>query len=136
MIFGFNTEAVGKDAVYHVQTEDRGARNPVVDSIIYVGGKIVDRRRTPYVPSEVTQAQIEEMVRKQHKELVETIRSGVYMRPEAAAKAAPPPRAGYSMQLSNGDDLCRDGQLCFDVTVRENGAAPAAQPPQAPRNVS
>lgn len=132
MIFGFNTEAVGKDAVYHVQTEDRGARNPVVDSIIYVGGKIVDRRKTPYAPSEVTQAQIEEMVRKQHKELVDAIRSGVYVRPEGPAKADPPP-AGYSIQLSNGDALCRDGQLCFDFTVRENGAAAAAQ---TPKNVS
>src|SRR3990167_6424881 len=69
MIFGFNTDVTGKDAVYHVQTEDRGVRNPVVDSIIYVGGKIVDRRRTPYVPAEATQAQIEEMVRQQHKQL-------------------------------------------------------------------
>jgi len=130
MIFGFNTEAVGKDAVYHVQTEDRGARNPVVDSIIYVGGKIVDRRKTPYAPAEVTQAQIEEMVRKQHKELVDAIRSGVYVRPEAPAKADSPPPAGYSIQLANGDDLCRDGQLCFEFTVRENGAAAAARTPQ------
>ena len=127
MIFGFNTEAIGKDAVYHVQTEDRGARNPVIDSIIYVGGKIVDRRRTPYVPAEVTQAQIEEMVRKQHKELVDAIRSGTYVRPEGPAKADPPPPAGYSIQLSNGGDLCREGQLCFDFTVRENGNSPAAQ---------
>jgi hypothetical protein len=136
MIFGFNTEAVGKDAVYHVQTEDRGARNPVVDSIIYVGGKIVDRRKTPYAPAEVTQAQIEEMVRKQHKELVDAIRSGAYVRPEGPAKSDPPPPAGYSIQLSNGDDLCRDGQLCFEFTVRENGAAAAAQTPHALKNVS
>lgn len=129
MIFGFNTEAVGKDAVYHVQTEDRGAKNPVVDSIIYVGGKIVDRRRTAYVPAEVTQAQIEELVRKQHKELVEAIRSGVYVRPEQATKAAPPP-TGYSLELLNAEDLCRGGQLCFEFSVRENGKAAALPTPQ------
>ena len=135
MIFGFNTEAVGKDGVYHVQTEDRGAKNPVIDSMIYMGGKIVDRRRTPYVPSELSTAQIEEMVRKQHKELVDAIRSGTYVRPEGPAKADPPP-AGYSIQLSSGDDLCRDGQLCFRITVRENGTTAAAQAPQAPKNIS
>ena len=54
MIFGFNTDVTGKDAVYHVQTEDRGAKHPVIDSIIYVSGRIVDRRQTPYVPGEVT----------------------------------------------------------------------------------
>ena len=130
MIFGFNTEAVGKDAVYHVQTEDRGAKNPVIDSMIYVGGKIVDRRKTPYVPSKVTQAEIEEMVRKQHKELVDTIRSGEYVRPAAAAKAEPPAPTGYSIELRNGEQLCRDGQLCFELTVRENGK------PGAPAHVS
>ena len=133
MTFGFNTEAVGKDAVYHVQTEDRGAKNPVIDSMIYVGGKIVDRRRTPYVPSEVSQAQIEEIVRKQHKELVDAIRSGAYVRAEAPPKADPPPPADYSIQLLNGDDLRRDGQLCFEITVRENGKTDAHQ---APKNVS
>ena len=79
MIFGFNTDVTGKDAVYHVQTEDRGARNPVVDSIVYVGGKIVDRRRTRYVPEEVTPEQVEKMVRKQHKGLVEAIRTGQFV---------------------------------------------------------
>ena len=76
MIFGFNTDVSGKDAVYHVQTEDRGVKNPVIDSIVYVGGEIVDRVRTPYVPQETDQAEIEAMVRNQHRQLVESIRSG------------------------------------------------------------
>src|SRR5581483_577150 len=59
MIFGFNTDVPGKDAVYHVQTEDRGAKNPVIESMIYVGGKILGRRRTPYVPSELSREKIE-----------------------------------------------------------------------------
>jgi hypothetical protein len=81
----------------------------------------------------VTQAQIEEMVRKQHKELVDAIRSGAYVRPESPTKAEASTPAGYSIQLANGDDLCRDGQLCFEFTIRENGAAASAQ---TPRNVS
>ena len=129
MIFGFNTDVVGKDATYHVQTEDRGAKHPIIDSIIYVSGRIVDRRRTSYVPSEATQAQIEEMVRKQHKELVEAIRSGTFV-PSGDSHSADPPPAGYTIQLLNGADLWREDQLYFELAVRENGKN------QAPHNVS
>ena len=129
MIFGFNTDVVGKDATYHVRTEDRGAKHPVIDSIIYVSGRIVDRRRTSYVPAEVTQAQIEEMVRKQHKELVEAIRSGTFV-PSGDSHPADPPAPGYTIQLLNGADLYRDDQLYFELAVRENGKN------QAPHNVS
>src|SRR5262245_29991046 len=132
MIFGFNTDVAGKDGSYHVQTEDRGAKHPVIDSIIYMGGgKIVDRRRTEYDPAQVTPKQIEEMVRKQHKELVDAIRSGAYVRPPSAdEKPAAPlatngpgymPVPGYMIDLLNADDLSLDGQLCFDISVRENG---------------
>ena len=127
MIFGFNTDVTGTDAVYHVQTEDRGTKNPIIDSIIYVGGKIVDRRRTSYDPSQVAPAQIEEMVRKQHKELVEAIRSGTFVPTgnSAAAGAAGP--AGYTVELLNSADLYRDGQLCFELAVREKAHAAVPQ---------
>lgn len=130
MIFGFNTDVVGKDATYHVQTEDRGAKHPVIDSIIYVSGRIVDRRRTSYVPAEVTQAQIEEMVRKQHKELVEAIRSGTFVLSGNTHSPDPSAPAGYTIQLLNGAALCHDDQLYFELAVRENGKN------QAPHNVS
>ena len=118
MIFGFNTDVPGKDAVYHVQTEDRGEKNPVIDSIIYVGGKIVDRRRTPYVPSEVTPELLSEMVRKQHRELVEAIRTGTFV-PSGTPAAS---RDGYDVRLLNPTDLSRGDQLQFEVSLAEKGA--------------
>ncbi|MBI4458729.1 MAG: hypothetical protein HY648_01555 [Acidobacteria bacterium] len=125
MIFGFNTDVPGKNAVYHVQTEDRGSRNPVIDSIIYVGGKIVDRRRTPYAPTETSQQQIEEIVRKQHKELVEAIRSGHFVPSvPSVASAESVASGGYSIQLLNPTDVYRDGELQFELRVRENQQAP------------
>ena len=62
MIFGYNTDVKSGDVVYHVQTEDRGEKNPVIDSVIYVKGRIVDRRRTPYQPGQVTPDKLQEMV--------------------------------------------------------------------------
>ena len=125
MIFGFNTDVDGKDAVYHVQTEDRGEKNPVIDSIIYIKGKIVDRRRTPYVPSEVTTAHIEEMVRQQHRSLVEEIRSGTFSPSGTPLPQSEPPATGYDVRLQNPADLVRGPNLQFEFSLAHKGTAPA-----------
>src|SRR3972149_1113966 len=119
MIFGFNTDVPGKDGVYHVQTEDRGARNPVVESIVYVGGKIMGRRRTPYVVAEVTQARIEKMVRRQHKELVEAIRAGTWAPAGGAHPAPAPPPKGYAIELLNPAEIRHGEYLRFRLAVRD-----------------
>ena len=41
MITGFNTDVKHDGSVYHVQTEARGRDNPVLESLVYVGGTIV-----------------------------------------------------------------------------------------------
>jgi hypothetical protein len=87
MIFGFNTDVQGADGLYHVQTEDRGARNPVVESIVYVGGKILGKKRTAYDPASWSKEQIEEAVRLQHKDMTESVRNGSWVPPAQAANA-------------------------------------------------
>src|ERR1051325_10263563 len=80
MIFGFNTDVHGKDATYHVQTEDRGVKNPVVDSIVYVGGQVGDRVRTPSSPDRETQQDIKSIFPNHQRELVGAFRSGSFRR--------------------------------------------------------
>ncbi|MBI2817874.1 MAG: hypothetical protein HYX72_13145 [Acidobacteria bacterium] len=126
MIFGFNTDVHVNDTTYHVQTEDRGAKKPIVDSMIYVGGKIVDRVRTPYDVGTVPQAEIEAMVRNQHRQLVEAIRSG-----ELVPPSAPPPEptadpSGYGIRLMNPREISMYGQFRFELCVWDRTkAAPA-----------
>src|ERR1035437_7705289 len=117
MIFGFNTDVPANGKTYHVQTEDRGAKNPAVDSIIYLGGKIIDRVRTPYDFAKSTQEQIETLVHNQHRELVESIRSGSFAPQAAAPEPEVPPPSGYGIRLLNPGDIERDGQLCFEIAV-------------------
>ena len=117
MIFGFNTDVPVKNTVYHVQTEDRGAQNPVIDSIIYIGGRIVGRVRTPYIPQVVGPSQIETMLRKQHRQLVESVRSGNFSPAgEPPSAAAPLPR-GYAVRLLNPSSISRGKNLVFVVSV-------------------
>lgn len=117
MIFGFNTDVPANGKTYHVQTEDRGAKNPIVDSIIYLGGKIIDRVRSPYDFAMTTQEQIETMVRHQHRELVESIRLGTFTPQGAALGPDGPQPSGYGIRLLNPGDIERGGQLCFEIAV-------------------
>ena len=130
MIFGFNTDVPAKEGIYHVQTEDRGPKRPVIESIIYVGGKIMGRKRTSYVREEVSQGRIEEMVRRQHKDLVEAIRAGTWVPSGNApqAKSAPPAPKGYAIRLMNPDNVRHGEFLRFQLSVQdkaENAPAPA-----------
>ena len=44
MITGFNTDVKYKGVVYHVQTEDKGTANPLIETLIYKGGEILGSR--------------------------------------------------------------------------------------------
>jgi hypothetical protein len=48
MITGHNTDITYNGVVYHVQTEDKGSSNPVIETLVYKGGEILDARRTSY----------------------------------------------------------------------------------------
>src|ERR1019366_7225907 len=48
VITGFNTDVKHDTKVFHVQTEDRGLANPVVESLVYVGGEILLSKKSPY----------------------------------------------------------------------------------------
>ena len=117
MIFGFNTNVPWNGAVYHVQTEDRGVKNPVIDSIISIGGKIVDRVRTPYIPQVVGPSQIETMLQKQHWQLVESIRSGSFSPAGEQPSTAVPLPDGYAVRLQNPASIYRGDKLVFAVSV-------------------
>ncbi|HQQ76572.1 MAG TPA: hypothetical protein PLB01_04400 [Thermoanaerobaculia bacterium] len=80
MITGFNTDVKHADRVYHVQTEDRGVANPVVESLVYVGGEILLSKKSPYqdliTGDRVDEKALREMMDLQHRRVIEAIRRG------------------------------------------------------------
>ena len=48
MITGYNTDVEFDGVVYHVQTEDKGLRTPLILSLVYVKGEILAAKRAPY----------------------------------------------------------------------------------------
>ena len=79
MIGGFNSEIEHNGTVFHVQTEDKGRSNPVIESLIYVGGQVVVSRRDEYADLVQRQASDEEVgdrMDRQHKLMIAAIKSG------------------------------------------------------------
>lgn len=82
MITGYNTDVRHGSRVYHVQTEDKGLSNPRIETLIYVGGEILDSYRssyeeltaTPPVPEAAIQIRMDE----QHKAIIRDIKNGKY----------------------------------------------------------
>jgi len=48
VLTGFNTDVEYDGVVYHVQTEDKGLRTPIILSLVYTGGEILASKRSPY----------------------------------------------------------------------------------------
>lgn len=79
VLTGYNTDIEHGGTTYHVQTEDKGRSNPLVESLVYARGEILYSRRTSYqdlVAEEVDTKAIATLMERQHRTIVEAIRRG------------------------------------------------------------
>ncbi len=79
VLTGYNTDIEYSGTTYHVQTEDKGRANPLVESLVYTSGEILYTRRTPYhdlVKENVDREAIATLMERQHRTIVEAVRVG------------------------------------------------------------
>src|SRR5580765_3397625 len=80
MITGFNTDVEYEGRVFHVQTEDKGRTNPVIESLVYAKGEIVASRRSFYSElassDEYSDPEVLQRMESQHQALIRDIRNG------------------------------------------------------------
>jgi hypothetical protein len=79
MITGFNTDVKYQGVVYHVQTEDKGTANPLIETLIYKGGEILGSRRLPYaelVSGPADEPTITRLMEDQHKAMIMEVKRG------------------------------------------------------------
>jgi hypothetical protein len=70
MLSGFNEEVKYKDVTYHIQTEDKGRDNPIIETLVYTGGQIVYRERNSYAAvagAEYSEAEVADRLDAQHR---------------------------------------------------------------------
>lgn len=81
MITGFNTDIKHKGVVFHVQTEDKGIDNPVIESLVYRGGEILGSRRQSYsdlLRDGYDEKVIVKLMEDQHRNVIEEIHKGKF----------------------------------------------------------
>lgn len=79
VLTGYNTDIDNAGTTYHVQTEDKGRSNPIVESLVYARGEILYSRRTSYqdlVDEQVENSAIATLMERQHQTIIEVIRRG------------------------------------------------------------
>ncbi|MBL8151614.1 MAG: hypothetical protein JNN15_16940 [Blastocatellia bacterium] len=79
MITGFNTDISHQGTTYHVQTEDKGVSNPMIESLVYVRGAILAAKRTDYskeLKNGLSEEQLQTMLEKQHRTILAVIKAG------------------------------------------------------------
>lgn len=81
MLTGYNTDFLHRGVVLHVQTEDKGEDNPRIESLIYIGGRVVAVERSSYqdlLDAGASADEIQDRMDAQHTALIEAVHSGEY----------------------------------------------------------
>jgi hypothetical protein len=81
MVTGFNTDVQHSGKTFHVQTEDKGLQNPIIETLIYMGGEILAARRSSYadlLEKGMNDKDIAERIESQHNRMILDVREGKY----------------------------------------------------------
>jgi hypothetical protein len=76
---GFNTNVPYKGKMYHVQTEDGGARNPVLTTLLYHKGEILLSEKSSYADVLVDddwKEKVMERMKEQHRGIIKKLMAG------------------------------------------------------------
>lgn len=76
---GFNTNVPYKGKMYHVQTEDGGARNPVLTTLLYHKGEIILSEKSSYADVLVDddwKDKVLERMKEQHRTIIKKLMAG------------------------------------------------------------
>jgi hypothetical protein len=146
VITGFNTDIKHGERVFHVQTEDRGVGNPVVESLVYVGGEILLSKKSSYTnhiaDGRVDEKAVREMMDLQHRRIIEAIRRGRFDAARTGTAPAEemteggtpfPPPGGVSAAAAAATAAMLSSKSGVMPAVRPaTGPVPPPRPPSAP----
>jgi hypothetical protein len=147
MLFGHNTNVTLGQTVYHVQTEDRGITNALIDTTVHCRGRVLHRRTNSYfdlLPLDADRAQALKLrLDEQHRTVLEEVRSGAlqlapppvpaapYVPPAAVPKPpaiqASAPSGAIALELVNARSWLAGKHASLQIAVRkkDGGAAVA-----------
>lgn len=138
MLFGHNTNVKVGEITYHVQTEDRGVSNALIDTTVYFHGRVLHRRTNNYFDLLPLNAKSEQSLKQrlddQHASVVDELRTGALHLPlpqetksatGASVSNAPSVPKVLTLVLINSKTWLAGKHATLDVSVqnRESGEA-------------
>src|SRR5437016_2302033 len=131
MLFGHNTNVKVRDTDFHVQTEDRGVTNALIDTTVYFHGRVLHRRTNNYfdllpLNSKNEQA-LKQRLDEQHRAVVEELRTGTLHLPlpqeaksatSSAEPAAAPATGVLALELINAKTWLTGRRALLQIVVR------------------
>jgi hypothetical protein len=138
MLFGHNTNITIHDTVYHVQTEDRGISNALIDTTVYCRGRVLHRLTENYFDllplNPDREAALKLRLDEQHRAVIEQMRSGtLHLTPPPAPGPGPaPPKSpaqSLVLVLANPKGWLTGKRAALKVLVSNSGgvAIPGAK---------
>ena len=79
MIVGFNTDIRYRNEVFHIQTEDKGDSNPIIETLVYLHGEILLSRKMSYAHLAATKERpkkVKAMMKAQHDQMSTELKGG------------------------------------------------------------
>jgi len=139
MLFGHNSDVKVGETVFHVQTEDRGTANALIDTTVYCRGRVLHRRTNNYFDLLPLGPEHENLLRKriddQHRSVVEEIRTGALhlaapplpaqespatnQKADSAAHPVASPSPALALELINAKSWLAGKRANLHVAVRE-----------------
>jgi len=133
MNFGFNSNVRVGDALYHVQTEDRGPSHPYLDTVVYETGRVIYKRSTSYedfaatANAEGLAQQLHQRLAQQHHEVIAGLEAGTLAlhahandQPHAAAPVTA--RDELDVRLRNPKTWFAAGRVTLEIELRQRNS--------------
>ena len=138
MAFGHNSNVTVAGDTYHVQTEERGAAQALIDTTVYLRGRVLHRRTNSFSDLLPLNSDREQALRlrvdTQHRSVVDEIRSGKLQlgvgndakvrAPQAAAGASVVPASGLHLELLNAKTWLSGKHAQLQIAVNDHTNKP------------
>lgn len=147
MLFGHNTNVKVGEAVLHIQTEDCGNSQALIDTTVYFQGRVLHRRTNNYLDLLPLDSKREGVLRKriddQHYAVVDELRTGILqlalpavpvqqfpVEKTQSGNSHPPASSPLAVALTNAKSWLAGKRANLQVAVwhKENGKAVANVP--------
>lgn len=131
MSSGFNSDVNVGSEVCHVQTEDHGQPDCLIETLVYHRGRIFHRRTSNYsdlvMAPGISEEALRERVETQHRAVIDAVRDGVIAVPADAESGVRASGNGIQVRLRNAKSWLAAGKATLDVQVlRRGGSEPIA----------